>query len=391
SLRLNMPAISVRDLEVKDDSICLCADLVAATHGRGYWILDDITPLRQASTVRSRETAFLFKPAMAVRVRFATNDPTPWPPELPAGENPPAGATLDYYVPAGATGAVRLDILDAHGTRIRSYASDDASEKPDPARDPDAYMVLCQQKPTTRHCALPLYWPAPAMVLPAEPGMHRIAWDLHYQPIPTEEEPKGEEEEARGAVPHRTEPTVDAPWAPPGAYTVRLTVGDHHVEQPLTLRLDPRVTTPAAGLARLAMLSRDMYDDAVAGRRAYAQARALAAQLAHLSGDDVAAFAARVDSLAPAPHEGERPQGRRGAAVTTPQTLESIADASLAAAMAMQSADVTPTAAQSAACQRAHAQLAEVLARWTALKTTGLATFNAKRKAAGRPIVTIAD
>jgi photosystem II stability/assembly factor-like uncharacterized protein len=391
SLRLNMPAISVRDLEVKDDSICLCADLVAATHGRGYWILDDITPLRQAVAARAAGTAYLFKPAIAARVRFATNDPTPWPPELSAGENPPAGGLIDYYVPAGTTGAVRLDILDATGTRIRSYSSDETDSTPDPARDPDAYTELCHRTPKARHCALPLYWPAPAMALSAQPGMHRIAWDLHYQPIPTEEEPKGEEEEARGAVPHRTEPTVDAPWAPPGAYTVRLTVGGHRHEQPLTLRLDPRVRTAAIGLARLATLSRDMYDDAVAGRRAYAEARALAGRLERLSGDDVAAFAARVDSLAPAPTAEERPHERRGATPAKQQTLESIADASLAAAMAMQSADVTPTAAQIAACRRAHSQLLEVLARWTAIKTTGLATLNAKRKAAGQSPVTIAD
>lgn len=91
SLRLNMPAISVRDIEVKDDSTCLCADLIAGTHGRGFWILDDLTPLRQEAGVRAAQetgTPFLVKPQTAVRVRFGTNEPTPWPPELPAGENP---------------------------------------------------------------------------------------------------------------------------------------------------------------------------------------------------------------------------------------------------------------------------------------------------------------
>ena len=108
SLRLDMPAISVRDIQVKDDSTCLCSDLVAGTHGRGFWILDDVTPLRQAAAIRAAEsagTAYLVKPATAVRVRFGTNDPTPWPPEMPAGENPPPGAILDYYLAADATGA----------------------------------------------------------------------------------------------------------------------------------------------------------------------------------------------------------------------------------------------------------------------------------------------
>src|SRR5206468_12279544 len=88
SLRINMPAISVRDLLLKDDSTCLCSDLIAATHGRGFWILDNVTPLRQMAQIQSAErahAAYLVRPATAVRVRFAANDPTPWPPELPAG------------------------------------------------------------------------------------------------------------------------------------------------------------------------------------------------------------------------------------------------------------------------------------------------------------------
>jgi photosystem II stability/assembly factor-like uncharacterized protein len=100
SLRLDMPAISVRDIQVKDDATCMCSDLVAGTHGRGFWILDNVTPLRQAAEAGAATSAYLFKPATAVRVRFATNDPTPWPPEMAAGENPPHGAVVDYFLPA---------------------------------------------------------------------------------------------------------------------------------------------------------------------------------------------------------------------------------------------------------------------------------------------------
>jgi photosystem II stability/assembly factor-like uncharacterized protein len=372
SLRRNMPAISVRDLAIKDDSGCRCADLVAGTHGRGYWILDDITPFRQAAVARTAKAAYLFKPAVASRVRFATNDPTPWPPEVNAGENPPYGAIIDYYIPAGAAGPITVEILDATGKRIRWYTSEaDTGRTPDPATDPDEYTKLCQRTPKALNCALPLYWPGPAMALSAQAGMHRISWDMHYQPIPTEEEPKGEEEEARGAVPHRTEPTVDAPWAPAGAYTVRLTVAGRHFEQPLTLTLDPRVKTPAAGLARLASLSRQMYDDAIRGRAAYAEAREMATHLKEASGHD-AALAARLDSLAPAPaDDDDRPRPRRGPGQTDPPTLATIADVSLGAAMAMQNADVTPTAAQIAACAHAHAQLSELLARWATIKAAG--------------------
>ncbi len=107
SLRLDMPAVSVRDIEVKDDSTCHCADLVAGTHGRGFWILDDLTPLRQAAALRAAQAdgaPFLVKPETALRIRFGTNDPTPWQPEVPAGENPPPGAILDYVLPADAAG-----------------------------------------------------------------------------------------------------------------------------------------------------------------------------------------------------------------------------------------------------------------------------------------------
>ena len=90
SLRLNMPAISVRDIEVKDDSSCLCSDLVAGTHGRGFWILDDVTPLRQAAEATAATDAYLFKPATGIRLRFGTNDPTPWPPEVLARREPAA-------------------------------------------------------------------------------------------------------------------------------------------------------------------------------------------------------------------------------------------------------------------------------------------------------------
>src|SRR3982750_4230075 len=109
-----MPAISVRDLQVKDDPSCLCADLIAGTHGRGYWILDNVTPLRQTAAIRAAAppgAADLGKPAPAIRVRFGMNDPTPWPPEVPAGENPPPGGIIDYVLGADAAGPVSIDIL----------------------------------------------------------------------------------------------------------------------------------------------------------------------------------------------------------------------------------------------------------------------------------------
>ncbi|HEY8311520.1 MAG TPA: hypothetical protein VIG47_13235, partial [Gemmatimonadaceae bacterium] len=386
SLKLDMPAVSVRDLQVKDDSICMCSDLIAATHGRGFYILDDVTPLRQVAEVKASNAAYLYKPETATRVRFATNDPTPWPPEVPAGENPPPGGIIDYYLAGNVSGPVNVDILDASGKVVRSYSSTDPVPNPDPATNPIAYNKICQANPAAADCGLPLYWPAPPMVISTREGMHRMSWDLHFNPITVG---AGGGEGGEGAVPHRTYNAVNAPWAPPGNYTVRLTVGGKNYTQPLTLRLDPRVTTPAAALAQLATLSRDMYDAAGAAHTEYVQARALIAELDKLKGADVDAFKAQVESLAPAPATGRRAFFGRGGGPAGPPTLSGAINSLNAAAMAMQGADVAPTATEIAACEHARAQFAEVLPKWNALKTSELAAFNAKRKAAGETTVSL--
>jgi hypothetical protein len=391
SLRLNMPAISVRDLQVKDDSTCHCSDLIAGTHGRGFWILDDVTPLRQAAEIRAAQSAraaYLVKPATALRVRFGTNDPTPWPPEMPAGENPPPGGIIDYYLATDAASPVRLDILDAAGTVVRSYSSADPKLVPDPALDPAAYNAACQANPAAPNCALPLYWPGPQMVISPEAGPHRVSWDLRYEPIAGATEPGGVD--ATGAVPQRSQPGASAPWAPAGAYTVRLSVDGRSYSQPLTLRLDPRVMTPAPALARLASLSRELYEGAKATHADYVRARALSTALDAAAGD-IAAFKAQLDSVAPAPSRGGRGFGRRGGTAGAPLSLEAASSALMAAAMAMQDADVAPTAAQVQAADRARVQARTATARWSILRTTGLAALNAKRKAAGQPAIVIPE
>src|SRR5262249_26161095 len=362
SLRLNMPAISVRDIQVKDDSTCLCADLIAGTHGRGFWILDNVTPLRALAMSKTVATTYVVRPATAVRVRPGPNEPTPWPPELPAAENPPNGAVIDYALGADASGPVKLEIVQASGRAIRSYSSDDPVLDPDPAVDPVAYDRLCQKTPSAADCGLPLYWPAPQQRLFTRAGLHRFTWDMRYQPIG--DNPRTGEVEATGAVPHRSEHTPVAPWAPPGRYTVRLIVAGKPHPQPLTLRLDPRVKTPAAGLAQLAALSREMYDLAAGAHAAHVQARAMADSA-------TGARRAQLDSLAPA-LQSPLSARRAGAGAGAP-TLESASNAALAAALAMQDADVTPTAAQVAACARARALVGQVMARWSRITGKGSA------------------
>ena len=163
---------------------------------------------------------------------------------------------------------------------------------------------------------------------------------------------------------------VNAPWAPPGNYTVRLTADGRSSTQPLTLRLDPRVRTPAAALARVASLTRDLYQGAAAAHAALIEARALSVRLA-TAGDE--ARRAQVDSLAPSAATPVPPRARTRRASSTFDggTLESASAAMLNAAMAMQAADVAPTADQLAAAERAKAQYSAVMTRWKALRAGG--------------------
>lgn len=372
SLRNGMPAISVRDLQVKDDSTCHCADLIAGTHGRGFWILDNVTPLRQAAAARqalSSGTPYLFRPGPGVRVRFGTNEPTPWPPELPAGENPPPGALIDYALPRDASGEVKLEVLDAKGQVVRSYSSNEPVFDPDPGKDMAAYDQVCRKNPTAAYCGLPLYWPAPQYIVSTKAGMHRFSWDLRFDPVSPQDLIPAGDEEATGAVPGRTYPNYNVPWVPPGRYTVRLTAEGKAYTQPIEVKLDPRVKIAPAALAQLNALSVEMYAGAVAAHRAFNEAKALAAKVASLGGAEAEALKGELESLAPTALQRTRPGGfrRRGAAPATP-SLEAVSNALQSAGMALQGAEVAPTAVQVAACARAREQYVAVMARWKAVQ-----------------------
>jgi photosystem II stability/assembly factor-like uncharacterized protein len=357
SLRINMPAISVRDLQLKDDATCMCSDLIAGTHGRGFWILDDVTPLRAMATTPNPRASYVVKPQTAVRMRFANNDPTPWPPEVPAGENPPPGAILNYFLAPGST-AAKIEILDAAGKVIRTYSNTDPVLAPDPALEPEAYNRVCQRNPNAPHCSVPLYWAAPNIALSAVPGVHRFIWDMRYDPI------QGMASESEtNAVPHRTYFAATAPFAPPGSYTVRLTAGGTTSTQPLKVVLDPRVKTSVAAMTKISTLSREMYDDATAAHSAYVGARAMSDKLTSAAD---AATKARIDSIAPPATQAVR-RGFGGPPQLAAPTLQSVQATLLAAAMSMQNADVGVTARQVDAVEKARAQYKEVMARWSAL------------------------
>ena len=382
SLRLDMPAISVRDIAVKDDASCMCSDLVAGTHGRGFWILDDVTPLRQAAEAAAATNAYLFKPATAVRVRFATNDPTPWPPELPAGENPPPGAIIDYFLPAAA-GEVKLEILNAQGKVIRTYSSNDPVRKPDPATDPVAYNKLCQQNPTAPDCANPLYWPAPPQVLYATAGMHRFTWDMHYDPIPGTSGGGRGGGGGNGSVPHRSYPAVNSPWIAPGTYAVRLTANGRSQTQPITVKMDPRVKiTPA--VQQIFTLTTQAENRAATAAAAHKEARALADTIkARPASATNEALLKQMDEIAPVqvPDAAGGGRGGRGGGggggfggfgapgePPPPPTLSNIGGQMVGTVMSMQGSEMPPTAAQLQACNQQEAAYTALMAKWAALK-----------------------
>jgi photosystem II stability/assembly factor-like uncharacterized protein len=270
SLRLNMGATSIRDLIIKDDDLCV------GTHGRGFWILDNITPLRQLQDSITKSAAHLFKPQTAFRVRWNTNSDTPLPPDVFAGENPPDGAIIDYYVGTARGGPATLEIKDASGAVVRRYSSDDKM----PAEDP----VL----------NIPLYWIRPSQKLSTEPGMHRFLWDFHLTPVPgvTPGYPIA-------AVYKNTAPEATSPWAMPGTYTVVLTVGGKRYEQPLKLVMDPRVKTSMADLGEQFKSSKQLYDEWLALNAIGDQVRRLRGQLTDVrSRITDATLKAHVDALA---------------------------------------------------------------------------------------------
>ena len=238
SLRLNMPATSVRDVWIHDD------DLIAGTHGRGFWILDDIMPLREmahalatgpgASDPGPRTPvpglwpeSHLYLPQRATRVRRDkwTDTPIPW--DEPAGKNPPDGAIIDYWVAPGVTGPVRLRIVDESYDVIRIISSTDSVPGPDSAAN------------------LPLGWARPPQRLSAEPGAHRFVWDLRMAPPPALE--KGY---PISAIWGDTPLEPRGVWVMPGTYKLQLTVQGKTYEQPLVVRMDPRERVKTDELAQ---------------------------------------------------------------------------------------------------------------------------------------------
>ncbi|MGB8476832.1 MAG: hypothetical protein WCE61_22355 [Candidatus Acidiferrum sp.] len=359
SLELNLPHSSMRDLWIHDN------DLIVATHGRSFWVLDDITPLRQISETMEKAGAFLFKPGAAYRVMRDTYTDTPLPPDEPTAKNPPDGAIVDYFLGQAAEGPVTLEILDAQSKVVRRYASTD---KPD----------LTEKELESQ--LIPPYWVRMPKILSTAAGMHRWVWDLHYTtPLSTRFG------YPISAVPGDTPRVPQGPVALPGQYTVRLTVNGHTYNEPLVVKMDPRVKTPRAGLVemfqlekRMASIMTESTEDVTQARSAHEQLQKLLPQASGSLAEAISALDKKVSELL----------GGGGGFFAPPSPKPTLSRANGEASSLygeVGRADATPTAAQMSAGAEAEKVFAVGSKEWKALKATELQALNRQLHEANLP------
>jgi len=359
SLQQNLPHTSMRDLWIHKD------DLLVGTHGRSFWVLDDISPLRQMAAA-ANASVFLFKPAPAYRVRRDTYTDTPLPPDEPAGENPPDGAVIDYVLGEAATGPVTLEILDAAGKVVRRFSSDD---KP-------AFTL----ESLRQTLSIPIYWVRMPRIPSGAPGMHRFVWDLRETP------PQASEYGYPiSAIPHDTPREPAGPLVLPGQYTVRLTAEGKTLTASLKVVMDPRVSTPAAGLrkqheveTRLAAMMNESFEARAALTGLDHQLETLSRQATGSLAEAVSALRTKLTAL-----EGSR--GGRFATRPTEETLPRVAGEVGGLYGQVGGADAAPTATQMTALASVEKDYAAAMTRWSAIKSKDLPALNRQLSGAGLP------
>jgi photosystem II stability/assembly factor-like uncharacterized protein len=348
SLQLNLPHSSARDLWIHD------SDLIVATHGRSFWVLDDIAPLREASAAIAN-AVHLFTPAPAYRIQRDTNTDTPLPPDEPAAANPPDGAILDYYLPA-ASSTVTLEILDAQGHLVRRYSN---ADKPDVTEEELQKQLI------------PLYWVRERRQLSTHAGMHRWVWDLHY-PAPV----SMRHDYPIAAIPHDTPRFPLGPTVLPGTYSVRLTVDGKSSTAPLTIKMDPRVKTSAAVLqkkfqaeTRLAAIMSESAQALLQGGSIRAQLEKVKAQSNPATTDAIETFDKKLAGLLGAPGGFLAPPSQE-------VTLSRLNGQAGTLYTQVWQADAEPTSSQIEAMGTIERESAEVLKRWSEFKNSDLPALN---------------
>ena len=347
-LQQNLPMTSVRDIDVHGD------DLVIATHGRGFWIMDDVSALRQMGTLHPDE-AVLFKPATAIRVRPSKFAGTPMPKDEPLATNPPDGAVIDYALPAAVEGPVTLTILDAHDDPIRRFSSTDLEKPPDPSK-----LEFAAE------------WVPPAVVLSTQPGMHRFVWNLRY---PSPEPATAEQPSPQGA------------WAPPGRYEIELNIAGKSFRQPLEIKEDPRVTISQAALQREFALTQRIEQASARVSTAAGQATRLLDALESRLGQSAAAHEDMVRLMAKASNVSGVPphSSLRHIPPLRTDSLRALAADLGKLEEAADGADADPGPDVRAAFATLSRMLTITLTDWQALLDHDLAQLNARLKAAGEP------
>lgn len=356
TLEYNLPHTSMRDLLVKDN------DLIVATHGRSFWVLDDVSPLRELAALAGKSAPMLFPPEVAWRVRRNTNTDTPLPADEPAGENPPDGAVIDFNLAHDANGAVTLDVLDDSGNLVRRYASTDPAKPPREELETEL---------------IPPEWPARTEPLPTKAGMHRWIWDLRATaPAATSHE------YPISAVPHRTPLGPEGPLVAPGTYTVKLTVDGVSESKQLVVKMDPRVQISDAELKAIysaqLVLAASLDGLAKADLAAHSVAEQLEVREKTGHRPELERFNAKVKTLLDGngPGEEKRVPGIDDVAA---ETAELYAE--------MQQVDDSPTAALKAATEKVEGEGREVLEAWEEFKEKDLPGLNAELASHHEPAI----
>ena len=360
SLQLNLPHTSMRDLWIHDN------DLIVGTHGRSFWILDDISRLRQLSEPAANADAFLFTPGSAYRVRRSTYPDTPVPPDEPAGENPPDGAIIDYFLGQHLSDPVSLEIVDAQGKVVRRYSSSD---------QPFITQAELEKQ------LIPLYWIRLPKTLPNTPGMHRWVWDLHYtEPISTQHE------FPISAVRHDTPRSPLGPLALPGNYTVRLTAGGKTLSAPLRVEMDPRLKTSAGDLKREFDLATSLAPMVNDSSLASMQAKSIHEQIDKIkqvgaATDALKALDEKLSSVVDGPSDNGGATDKASAAVPA---LSKVTASLLGLYGAVDQASAAPTSAQEESAKVLRSEFEATMKSWNDLKTKDLPAINAQLRAAGQ-------
>ncbi|MEP6511085.1 MAG: hypothetical protein ABJB02_05805 [Dokdonella sp.] len=352
TLQANLPRTSVRDIDVHGD------DLVIATHGRGFWIMDNIAPLRQADARVGKADAWLYAPATAIRTRISAFNGTPLPKDEPMAANPPAGAAIDYVLNRPAKRPLELSIRDAQGALVRHYSSAQPAAIVDPRKSEFATEWIEQPTP-----------------LATSVGMHRFIWPLHYA--------RADKSDAEGA------------WAPPGTYTIELIVDGKRMQQSLQVAPDPRVTLSDAGYAQQFAFARKVEAAQARLVAPVEQAKVLHARLMeernHANGDLAAAldsFDAQLVALASITDAGN-PQNAWAYPAKSKASLRFVVDALTKLFDAAQSADASPSPDALAGYVALEPLLQGVLDEWAQLTTTRLAALNTTLRATGRKLLVV--